>query len=72
MKMLYKRVRELREDSDLKQAEVAELLSMSQQSYSDLECGKVNLLADTLVLLARFYKVSADYILELSERRELL
>ncbi len=62
---MYKRIRDLREDKDLSQSEVAEVLSVSQSTYSRYESGYLDLPSEVLIKLARFYKVSADYILEL-------
>lgn len=57
------RIRDLREDADLKQSEVARIINKSQQCYSHIENRKVNLYADDLRILCMFYNVSADYIL---------
>ncbi len=59
------RIRDLREDRDLSQAEVAKLLKTSQQQYSKIETGKADISGEKLILLAKFYRVSADYILGL-------
>lgn len=61
--MVYTKIRELREDRDLKQREVAEYLNVSQNTYSQYENGVISLTAETLVKLAEFYKVSVDYLL---------
>lgn len=60
------RMRGLREDRDLTQAEVGELLQKSQQGYSHIENGRAELKIDDLILLCRFYDVSADYIIGLT------
>lgn len=60
------RMRGLREDRDLTQAEVGELLQKSQQGYSHIENGRAELKIDDLVLLCQFYDVSADYIIGLT------
>lgn len=63
MKMKYTdRIRALREDRDLTQAAVAELLHVGQKTYSDYELGKTRLPLDSLLLLAKYYSVSMDYI----------
>lgn len=63
MKMKYTdRIRALREDRDLTQAAVAELLHVGQKTYSDYELGKTRLPLDSLLLLAKYYNVSVDYI----------
>ncbi|WP_066646175.1 helix-turn-helix domain-containing protein [Christensenella timonensis] len=63
------RIRELREDHDLSQAKVAEVLGTSQQMYSRYETGEHEMPIMHLVTLAKFYRVSADYILGLSNRK---
>lgn len=60
------RMRELREDHDLSQAEVGRLLNKSQQGYSHIENGKAELKIDDLIIL--FYHVSADYMIGLSDK----
>lgn len=67
MKMYYKRIRELREDNDILQKDIAKLLNTSQQHYSRIENGSTEITADRIITLAKFYKVSADYILGLSD-----
>ena len=62
---MYKRVRELREDNDYTQKQIATILNMTQSNYSFIEIGKQDLHANELKKLALFYKVSADYILEI-------
>lgn len=65
--MLFKRIRELREDHDLKQKNLAEILNCSQQVYSNYELGQRDIPTDILIKLSRFYKVSVDYILGLKD-----
>ena len=65
--MLYKRIRDLREDSDLTQTEVARKLICSQQVYSNYELGQRDIPTDILVRLSRLYNVSVDYILGISD-----
>ncbi len=65
--MFYKRIRELREDHDVLQKEVAHLLNTTQQHYSRIENGSTEITADRVVKLAKFYNVTTDYILELSD-----
>ena len=60
------RIRGLREDHDLTQAQVGELIHKSQQGYSHIENGRAELKIDDLVLLCQFYDVSADYIIGLT------
>ena len=61
--MLYKRVRELREDHDLRQIDIAKILDMSQTGYSKYETGENDIPTTILIRLADFYGVSVDYIL---------
>lgn len=69
MNMYYKRLRELREDSDKLQKDIALLLNTTQQHYSKIESGATEITADRVVILAKYYGVSADYILELSDEK---
>lgn len=61
------RIKALREDRDLTQAEVAKVMKTTQQQYSKIENGKADISAEKLVLLAKFYQVSVDYILGLTK-----
>jgi len=61
---LYKRIRDLREDKDITQAKMGEILSCSQRVYSNYECGDIDIPTSILIKLADFYDVSVDYILE--------
>lgn len=63
--MHYKRIRELREDKELTQSKLAEVLNVTQANYSYIENGVAFLKADDVVKLCKFYGVSADYILGL-------
>ncbi|MCI8443988.1 MAG: helix-turn-helix transcriptional regulator [Clostridia bacterium] len=65
MKLL--RIRELREDKDKKQIEIAELLGIQQNSYSQIENGINTIQVDHLIRLASFYNTSTDYILGLTD-----
>lgn len=60
---MYRRIRNLREDNDLKQRELAEILNCSQRIYSNYERGDVDIPTEILIKLARFYNTSVDYIL---------
>ena len=60
---MYKRIRELREDHDLTQREVAEMLGMSQTGHSKYETGTNDIPTAVLIKLADFYKTSVDYLL---------
>ena len=59
---MYKRIRDLREDRDLNQTQVANILGMSQTGYSKYETGENDLPTMVLIKLARFYNTSIDYI----------
>ncbi len=61
--MYQNRLRDLREDRDLKQAELARLLQVHQTTYSDYELGRLNIPISVLHTLADFYNVSIDYLL---------
>lgn len=63
---MYHRIRDLREDRDLKQRQLAEHLNCSQQVYSNYELGQRDIPTDVLIRLSRFYQVSTDYILGLT------
>ncbi len=67
MNNYYPRLRSLREDHDLTQKKVAEFLGIQQVQYSRYETGLRDLPTDILIRLAKFYKTSSDYILELSD-----
>ena len=61
---MYRRIRDLREDKDLTQTQVAKILGMSQTGYSKYETGENDLPSSILIKLADFYNVSVDYILD--------
>lgn len=63
------RIRALREDRDLTQAEVASIIKTTQQQYSKIESGKSDISGEKLILLAKYYQVSTDYILGLSNAK---
>jgi len=63
MPMYELRIRDLREDHDLNQTQVAELLKVHQTTYSDYELGRLNVPASALHTLADYYQVSVDYLL---------
>ena len=64
---MYKRIRDLREDRDLTQKQLAAALSCSQQVYSNYELGQRDIPTDILIKLSLFYRVSVDYILGISD-----
>ncbi|GMA48022.1 helix-turn-helix domain-containing protein [Tetragenococcus muriaticus] len=61
--MSYKNIRSIREDNDITQRQVAELLNVSQNTYSQYETGKIEWTASTLIQLADYFDVSVDYLL---------
>ncbi len=63
---MYNRLRELREDKDLTQVQVAKILNMSQTGYSQYEIGKNDIPTRILIKLSSFYGVSVDYILNVT------
>ena len=67
--MLY-RLRGLREDADLSQQELAEILHVHQTTYSDYELGRLNVPIHILIQLAQYFHTSVDYLLELTDQRE--
>ena len=63
------RIRSLREDHDKTQAQIAELLKVGQRTYCDYELGKTRIPVDSLIILARLYNVSMDYICGITDVR---
>ena len=68
--MYQNRLRDLREDKDLKQADIAKLLTVHQTTYSDYELNKLNIPVSVLHTLADFYGVSVDYLLGRTNKKE--
>ncbi len=64
------RIRDLREDNDLTQKQIADYLHIKQNTYSQYENGQRQLPLEFLILLAKFYRTSTDYILGLTDIRE--
>ena len=62
--MAYKHLRDIREDRDIRQKDVAAVLNVSQNTYSQYETGVISLTAEVLVKLADYYGVSVDYLLD--------
>ena len=67
--MMYKRIRDLREDMDLTQTNVAEYLGCTQVCYSFYETGKRDIPSETLIKLSKLFNVSVDYILGLTDEK---
>ncbi|MBQ4072019.1 MAG: helix-turn-helix transcriptional regulator [Clostridia bacterium] len=64
------RLRDLREDHDYTQREIADVLHIKQNTYSQYENGQRQIPIDFLIKLSLFYDVSTDYILELTDKQE--
>lgn len=67
---MYKRIRDLREDRDMNQTEIAKILEMSQTGYSKYETGENDIPTSILIKLADFYDTSIDYLLGLTDCKE--
>ena len=66
---MYRRLRDLREDANLTQTQLAKILGMSQTGYSKYETGENDIPTQVLIALAKFYGTSIDYILGLKDKR---
>ena len=64
------RLKEIREDNDIKQKEIAEFLHIKQNTYSQYENGQRQIPIDMLIALAKFYNTSVDYLLKLTNTKE--
>lgn len=64
---MYIRIRELREDKDLTQKQVGQILNMSQTGYNQYEIGRNDIPTSVLINLSKFYNVPVDYILGLTD-----
>lgn len=69
--MIYKRIRDLREDRDKTQTQLARALNCSQQVYSNYELGQRDIPTDILIKLSKYYNVSVDYILGVSDNPKI-
>ena len=63
-----KRIREVREDRDYSQTDIGKLMQKSQQGYGHIENGRAELKIDDLIVLCRFYRLSADYLIGLTDK----
>ena len=68
---MYKRIKDLREDNDYKQSDIAKIINTTQQQYSKIEKGLSEPTAEKLIKLALFYNVSIDYILGITNKKEI-
>lgn len=67
MIIMYKRIRDLREDRDFSQKQLAEILNISQSTYSRYESGFLDIPSEILISLSKIYGVTTDYILGLTD-----
>ncbi|MBR5011530.1 MAG: helix-turn-helix transcriptional regulator [Acutalibacteraceae bacterium] len=67
---MYQRIRDLREDKDLTQQKMGEILSCSQRVYSNYERGELDIPTEILIKLADFHNVSVDYLLNRTDKKE--
>lgn len=67
---MFQRLRDLREDRDLNQTEVAKMLGMSQTGYSKYETGENDIPTSVLIKLAAFYDTSIDYLLGITDTKK--
>ena len=67
---MYQRIRDLREDKELTQKQIGQLLNMSQTGYKQYEIGKNDIPTKILIKLANFYNTSVDYLLGLTNEKK--
>ncbi len=65
--MMFQRLRDMREDRDLTQAQMADFLKIHQTTYSDYEIGNLNVPVDVLIKLAAFYNTSIDFLVGITD-----
>ncbi len=70
--MQFKNLRGIREDRDIKQKELAKVLNVSQNTYSQYETGVISLTAEVLIKLSEFYGVSIDYLLDRTDNPKIV
>lgn len=68
--MIFERIRNLREDNDKKQQELANYLNVKQTTYSKYELGKINIPIEVFMKLADYYDVSVDYLLDRTSKKK--
>ena len=69
--MQFRHIREIREDRDLRQKDIAKVLNVSQNTYSQYENGIIPLTAETLVKLSDYYNVSIDFLLDRTDNKNI-
>ena len=67
--LVFKNLRAIREDNDLRQSDVAKVLNVSQNTYSQYETGVIAITAEILIKLADYYDVSIDYLLDRTDKK---
>ena len=70
--MQFQNLRSIREDRDIKQKDIAKILNVSQNTYSQYETGVISLTAEVLIKLADYYRVSVDYLLDRTDNPQVL
>lgn len=69
--MQFKNLRSIREDRDIKQKDIAKVLNVSQNTYSQYETGIISLTAEVLIKLSDFYDVSIDYLVDRTDNPKM-
>lgn len=69
--MQFKNLKALREDRDIRQKDIAQILNVSQNTYSQYETGVISLTAEVLIKLSEYYGVSIDYLLDRTNNTEI-
>ena len=69
--MQFRNLRSIREDKDLKQKDIAQILNVSQNTYSQYETGVISLTAEVLIKLSDYYNVSIDYLLDRTSKPDI-
>ena len=67
--MVFNNLRAIRDDNDLRQSDIAKMLNVSQNTYSQYETGVIALTAEVLIKLADYYGVSVDYLLDRTDEK---
>ena len=67
---MYQHIRDLREDSDLSQKQMADILNVAQTTYSDYELAKINIPIETLKRLSNYFNTSIDYLLDMTDEKK--
>jgi len=70
--MKYNNIRNIREDNDITQSQMAEVLNVSQNTYSQYETGKIEWSASSLIKVADFFDVSIDFLLDRTNNKDRL